>query len=113
MKKARIALTLALTITVCSCTAGPHQLRRSVDDWDQKTYIKQPWINGLMHLIPVIPILNICAFIGDTVVVDAYSFWFRDAWDGKGTGYRHFQYEPTDGAMDSFLFDDTKFMEIK
>jgi hypothetical protein len=102
-----------LTLSLASCYAGPHQLRRSVDDWDQKMYVESPWIDAVLWVIPVIPLVSFGAQIADFFVVDAYYFWAKDAWDGNGTAYRHLQPEPTDGTMESLLFDDAKFFEVK
>ena len=113
MKKARLAFALLALTTVAACSAGPHQLRRSVDDWDQKLYVDSPWLDGILWFVPVIPIAGFLATIGDFLVVDAYAFWFKDAWDGKGTGYTHYTPTHTDGAMGSLLLDDGKFLEIK
>jgi hypothetical protein len=95
------------------CAAGPHQLRRSVDDWDQKLYVNSPWLNAVLWIVPVIPIAHFLGGIGDFLIVDAYSFWFKDAWDGKGTGFKHLEVQATDGQMKSLLLDDGKFLEIK
>ena len=112
--KAFTGLALAgLTLSLTSCAAGPHQLRRSVDDLDQKLYVENPWVDGLLWFFPVIPLLGFGASVGDFFVVDAYHFWFKDAWDGKGTAFRHFQPEATDGTMESLLYDDAKFFEVK
>lgn len=113
MKKVLGALTVALALSLTSCAAGPHQLRRTVDDWDQKMYVNSPWLDGVLWFVPVIPFANFLASIGDFFVGDAYAFWFKDAWDGKGTGFNHFTPTHTDGAMDSLLLDDSKFLEIK
>jgi len=113
MKKIALALALIGLTAFAGCSSGPHQLRRSVDDWDQKLYVDSPWLNGILHFIPVIPLAMFGAGIGDFLVTDAYSFWFKDAWDGKGTGFTHFSVTPTDGAMSSLLIDDAKFLEVK
>ena len=113
MRRLTVALGLLFALTFTSCTAGPHQLRRSVDDWDNKMYVDSPWLNGVLHFIPVIELASFFAWVGDTLVTDAYAFWFKDAWDGKGTAFDHFIVKPTDGSMRSLLLDDGKFLEIK
>lgn len=113
MKKTLVVLPLLALGALTSCTAGPHQLRRSVDDWDHKLYIESPWLDGVLWFIPVIPLATGFAWLGDSLVTDAYAFWFKDAWDQKGTGYKHFDPTPTDGQMSSMLNDDGKFLEIK
>jgi hypothetical protein len=92
--------------------AGPHQLRRTVDDWDQKLYVKSPWIDAVLWVVPVFPLANFGAWVGDFFVTDAYAFWFKDAWDGKGTGFEHYKQEWTDGRMKSLLSSDSGFIRI-
>jgi hypothetical protein len=112
-RKIRLACALLAITTFAACSAGPHQLKRSVDDWDAKTYVNSPWLDGVLWFIPVFPILHLGASIGDFLVTDAYAFWFKDAWDGKGTAFTHFNPTPTDGSMESLMIDDAKFMTIK
>ena len=113
MRKLRLACALLALTTVSACAAGPHQLRRTVDDWDAKTYASSPWLDGVLWFIPVFPLCTYGAGIVDFFVGDAYSFWFKDAWDGKGTGFTHYTPEATDGSMGSLLLDDGKFLEVK
>ncbi|MCA8974542.1 MAG: hypothetical protein KDC98_07455 [Planctomycetes bacterium] len=103
------AVVTALSFT--SCAAGPHQLMRTVDDWDQKTYINSPWLNAAMWVVPVIPLLHFGAGVGDFFVGDAYHFWFKDAWDMKGTGFKHADQVPTDGQVGS-LIGDGSFLKV-
>lgn len=106
MKKLLASVAVcAVALTMTSCAAGPHQLKRSVDDWDHQMYVKSPWINAACWVVPVFPICNFVAGIGDFFVVDAYAFWFHDAWDMKGTGFKHADVPATDGAMGSLLGD--------
>jgi hypothetical protein len=113
MKRAVCSLALGLSFLLASCFAGPHQLRRSLDDYDQKLYIQNPWLDGILWFIPVFPIGGFVATIGDFFIGDLYSFWFKDAWDQKGTAFTHFNPTPTDGSMESLLIDNSKFLEIK
>jgi hypothetical protein len=113
MRKTRLACALLAITAFAACSAGPHQLNRSVDDWDAKTYVNSPWLDGVLWFIPVFPICHFGAIIGDFFIGDAYSFWFKDAWDGKGTGFNHYTPDATDGSMSSLLLDDGKFLEVK
>jgi hypothetical protein len=113
MKTSLCTLALGMTLLLSACASGPHQLARTVDDYDQKSYIENPWLNGVLHFIPVIPIAMLIGQIGDFFIGDAYAFWFKDAWDMKGTAYTHFNPTPTDGSMSSLLLDDGKWLEIK
>ena len=112
MRKFALIVSLLACLGLSGCYAGPHQLKRTVDDWDQKTYVKQPWVNAVLWVVPVFPILHFGAGLGDFFVVDAWTFWAKDAWDGKGTGFRHYNVEHTDGAMSSLLMDDSSFMGV-
>jgi len=113
MRKTRLACALLAITALSACAAGPHQLNRTVDDWDAKMYTSSPWLDGVLWFIPVFPICHLGAQIGDFFIGDAYSFWFKDAWDGKGTGFNHYTPEATDGSMGSLLLDDGKFLEVK
>jgi hypothetical protein len=101
MKQARLVCALLAITTFAACAAGPHQLKRTVDDWDQKMYVDQPCSHGVLWFVPVFPIAHFLAIVGDFFVTDAYSFWLKDAWDGKGTAFTHFNLKATDGAMTS------------
>lgn len=96
---------LALATLLGSCAAGPHQLRRSLDDWDHKLYVNSPLLSGAMWIVPVFPAGYAIAFAGDFLIGDAWHFWFHDLWDGEGTGFEHLQVEAPDGAVQSFLID--------
>ncbi|TAH34352.1 MAG: hypothetical protein EYC70_15510 [Planctomycetota bacterium] len=114
MKKTTgIILALLVVLLAVSCAAGPHQLARTVDDWDQRLYVDKPLLDGILYFIPVIPLAALVASIGDFLIVDAYSFWIKDLWDGEGTGYEHYEVAPVDGQMQSLLIDDAKFMRVK
>ncbi len=107
-----------LVLTSClfglsSCAAGPHQLRRSLDDFDQKLYIENPWFDAILWVVPVMPIAMIGTSIADLFTGDAYSFWAKDAWDGQGTAFRHYQPEVLDGTMESLLYDDARFFQVR
>ena len=110
---ASLALGTVATLSMTSCAAGPHQLRRTVDDWDHKMYVNSPWIDGVLWFIPVIPLAWFVASFGDFFITDAYAFWFHDAWDGKGTGYEHLKVDATDGKMGSLLMDGSSWLQVK
>ena len=102
----------AVALSFTSCLAGPHQLKRTVDDWDHKTYVNSPWLDAVLWVIPVYPFCFFVAGIGDFFVTDAWAFWRYDAWDGKGTGFKHAEVAPTDGTVGSLLRDDAGFMKV-
>jgi len=107
-----LALGAITAVSLTSCAAGPHQLRRTVDDWDHKMYVNSPWVDAVLWVIPVIPLANLVAGIGDFLVTDAYCFWLHDAWDGKGTGYEHLKVEAKDGTLGSLLSDGTGWLKM-
>ena len=112
MRRAGLALALLTCFCFTSCFAGPKQLQRSVDDWDNKLYVQTPWMDGLMWTVPIIPAAHFIAFTLDTLIVNACSFWLEDAWDCKGTGFRHLVVEPQDGEMRSLMMGDSDMMKI-
>lgn len=101
----RIGVALTVCILLGSCAAGPHQLRRTVDDWDHQVYVNSPWVNAAMWVVPVYPALLLGATAVDFAVVDPYYFWLDDVWDNNGTGFEHHHVEWTNGHVDSLLTD--------
>jgi len=101
--RTRLALPLLFAATLSSCLAGPHQLRRTVDDWDHRLYVQSPWLDAGLWVVPVMPVAWVVAAVGDFLVADAAAFWLDDAWDGAGTGYRFLAVEAPDGHVDSLL----------
>jgi hypothetical protein len=112
MRKALSGLLLGTLLCFSGCAAGPHQLFRTVDDWDAKVYTDSPWLDAVLWVIPVMPLARFGASIGDFFIADAYSFWFQDAWDGKGTGFKHAEYLGTDGHVKSLLLEDGDFLQV-
>src|SRR5262245_5985189 len=108
-----LVLGLAAGSLLTSCAAGPHQLRRSVDDFDHKLYVNSPWIDAVLWIVPAFELGMFVAFVGDFFVTDAYAFWLNDAWDGKGTGYEHLTVEPKDVRMQSLLTDGSGWLRTK
>ena len=98
-------MVLVCCFLLSGCLAGPHQLQRSVSDWDNQLYTDTPWGNGVLHVIPVIPLAYVLAGVVDFAVIDAVAFWGGDAWGGKGTTFEHFQVTSGDHVMRSLLID--------
>jgi hypothetical protein len=112
MRKIVFALGLLCSMSLTSCLAGPHQLNRTVDDWDRKVYVDSPWLNAVLWIVPVFPLAHFGAAIGDFLICDAYAFWLKDAFGGKGgTGFVHADVS-AERTMKSLLRDDGKFLEI-
>ncbi len=74
MRKIAMALALLGATSLTGCLAGPHQLSRTVDDWDHKLYVENVWVDAALWVVPVIPIAKFAASIGDFFVTDAYTF---------------------------------------
>ena len=101
----RVLASCALAALMCGCAAGPHQVRRSVDDWDNQLYVNSPWWNACLWIVPVIPTLEIGGWVVDFLITDPWFFWFDDAWDGAGTSFEHLDVQETDGYVQSLLMD--------
>jgi hypothetical protein len=110
MKKLGIILAVLVLLGTVSCAAGPQQLYRTVDDIDQKLYVDQPILDGVLYFIPVIPLAKYVATIGDFFIVNPYHFWLNDIWDGTGTGFEHLPVDAPDGRVKSLYIDDAQFL---
>ena len=95
-----VLLTLAC---LGSCLAGPHQLKRSLDDWDNEMYVNSPWFDAFLWCFGVMPVCHVGAFTFDCLVGNPYAFWIEDAWDGKGTAFVHAPVEVTDERVESLM----------
>lgn len=113
MRSLRRSLLLLGVACLGACAAGPHQLRRSIDDWDHKSYVNSPWWNATLWLTMVMPVCYAGAFCGDFLITDPYVFWFEDAWDGKGTGFDHLEVPWTDGRMTSLWMERAGWTKVE
>lgn len=113
MRTLRRSLLLLGVATAAACAAGPHQLRRSIDDWDHKSYVNSPWWNAALWVVPVMPLCYAGAFVGDFLVTDPLAFWGEDAWDGKGTGFEHLPVQWTDGRMNSLWMERARWVRVQ
>lgn len=107
------ALALLLAVPFAGCAAGPHQLRRTIDDWDHNLYVNSPWVAAALWVVPVIPVATAGAWVIDFLVTDPWVFWFDDAWDNAGTGYVHLFVQPTDGQVQSLLIDRSGWTRVQ
>lgn len=110
MRQAVAALGLTCCLALPSCLAGPHQMSRTVDDWEQELYVKSPWMGALSY--PVVALVKGVARVGDIFIGDAIAFWLDDAWDSEGTGFMHYQPEFKNGYVKSMLFEDDGFGKV-
>ncbi len=111
MRKIAIALGLGLALVLGGCLAGPHQLRRTVDDFDQKLYVDSPIIDGILWFpIPAFYIGYWGASIGD-FFLDGYHFWIEDVWANEGKGFKHIDPQGSK-IVYSLMRDESKFAQV-
>ena len=67
--------------------------------------INSPRWNGVLWIVPVIPVATFGAWTLDTLITDPWAFWFGDVWDNAGTGFEHLPVEWPDGRMESLWRD--------
>ncbi len=111
MKTLATLFTLVGLMSLGSCMAGPQQLTRTVDDWDRDMYVSEPLIDGVLHVIPVVPLASFGAQIVDFLITNPYHFWLEDVWDGEGTNFIHADVATKDGAVKSLMIDGAKFLK--
>ncbi len=112
MRRHSMILALAMCLALPGCLAGPHQLERSVADFDQEIYGDSPWLNFVLWVVPVFPILWVGAKAGDFLVTDAYAFWVEDAWAGDGgTGFKHLNAQ-SQKSVQSLMREDSEWLRI-
>jgi hypothetical protein len=113
MRMRRLLPVLGLVATtLCSCLAGPQQLRRSVDDWDHALYVQNPWLDAGLWVVPVIPIASLAGGLVDCLVVNPIFVWGSDAWDCNGTGFKHHDPVP-DTWCDSVLLERGRWLRTE
>ena len=113
MKKTLAALALGGALISTSCAAGPHQLQRTVDDFDHQLYQENPLLNGVLWVIPVIPFAYFGASIVDFFVTDAYHFWGKDVWRGEGTTIERWTPSNTDHQVRSLIVGGPFLFEVE
>jgi hypothetical protein len=104
-KRTLCSLLIAGSLVAFSgCQGGPHKLRKSWEDWTNQKYTESSWVHGalLSDIIPVYPIVGFVLGFGD-LFVNAYYFWSKDAWDGKGTGFDHKALVGAEKSVSSFI----------
>ena len=103
---ATLALLCALMFTT-SCVAGPFRLSRTWDDFYNQKYTESPWIHGALlgTVIPVYPIVWGFLYMCDAIVINTWTFWTKDAFEGTGTGYNHKALEGAKKSVTGWGFD--------
>lgn len=98
MKKLLPILAVTAGLALASCNSGPKRLSRNWDTWVNQKYANNSLVHGalLQDILPVYPIVGFVMAIGDILILNPYYFWFKDAWDQKGTAYI---YESPEGAV--------------
>ena len=84
-------ICLATTVVVATgCASGPSYLSRSVDDWQNKNYEKNPLVTGFFtDVLPFYPLVEGLAEIPDKLVLNPIQFWGHDVWTGEGRAFTH------------------------
>jgi hypothetical protein len=71
------------------CYAGPQRLQRSWKDYENKAYVENAWLTGVLGVVPVYPLVSAVAGFAD-LFYNFYYFWFKDALDNNtGTAFIH------------------------
>ena len=85
------AICLATAVFVgAGCASGPSYLSRSVDDWQNTNYQKNPLVTGIFtDVVPFFPIVEGLAEIPDRLVLNPIQFWGYDIWSGEGRAFTH------------------------
>ena len=91
MKKSSLLLAVMVTALLAGCTAGPSYLSRTVDDWQNNNYEKDPLITSILSQ-PFIPLYDLGKFVGgvvDVIILNPIQFWGFDVWDNEGAAHIH------------------------
>ena len=54
-------------------------------------YSESAWVHGalLQDIVPVYGVVGAFAGLGDVLLLNPYYFWSQDAWDNRGTAFKH------------------------
>jgi len=102
-------VVLVFVVSVFGCITGPFQLSRSVDDFHNDLYAKQPILAAVLS--PFLWTGYWIAGVVDEIVVNNYYFWGHDVWAGKGTAYKHTDAENPRALLGN-VFKGGKFMQV-
>ncbi len=80
--------TLSVVFLLSGC-AGPFYAFRTVDDFANDLYVKNPTLTQAFYVIPAIPLCMAVGFVVDFAALNPWSFWTKDVWRGRGTPFRH------------------------
>jgi hypothetical protein len=90
MRKGLVVVSLLAILVVAGCQSGPSYLSRSVDDWQNNNYEKQPLVTMLLtDVVPFYPVVKILAMVPDVLILNPVQFWGHDVWDGVGSAFVH------------------------
>ena len=88
-KRFILVFCVAAVLFTIGCS-NPSYLMRSVDDWQNLNYEKNPLATGLFSdIVPVYGLIKLFAAIPDVLFINPYQFWVYDAWRGGGVGFMH------------------------
>lgn len=80
--------TLAVVLLLAGC-AGPFYAFRTVDDFANDLYVKNPTLTQAFYYVPAIPLCMFVGFAVDFAALNPWAFWTKDIWRGRGTPFRH------------------------
>lgn len=90
MRKGSWLLALAAVSLIAGCTAGPSYLSRTVDDWQNTQYEKEPLLTGVLSdVIPLYTLGEALGMIGDWLILNPVQFWGFDVWKKQGASFMH------------------------
>lgn len=89
MRRSVAMLALALVVLVLAGCAGPFYAFRTVDDFANDLYVKNPTLTQAFYVVPAIPLCMAVGFVVDFAALNPWSFWTKDVWRGRGTGFHH------------------------
>ncbi len=85
-----VAAMAAAVVLFAGCYSGPRYLSRSVDDTVNELYTDSPILTAVCSdIVPVVPLIDSVAFLGDWLILNPVQFWGSDVWHGEGAAYHH------------------------
>jgi hypothetical protein len=82
-------IALALVVFLLAGCAGQFYAFRTVDDFANDLYVKNPTLTQAFYYIPAIPLCMFVGFSVDFAALNPWTFWTKDVWRSRGTAFRH------------------------
>ena len=85
-----LVFCIAMVLCGSGCSAGPNHMWRTVDDWQNINYEKNPLATGFFtDIVPFYPVVKVLVAIPDIVFLNPIQFWVWDVWTGVGAAHVH------------------------